>query len=358
MREHSQVADTLRKILSEQSVVIAIGAGGVGKTTSSIAMSVQAAKLGRRVGLISIDPAKRLAAALGISLSGELKALKLSTEFSGTIHAAMLDQNAVFDSMVDRFAKDEKQALKIKQHRFYQAASENLAGALEFMALAKLGDMIESKQFDLIVVDTPPDAHAVDFLARPDALSRFIDNKVTNVLLKPFALAQKFGLGSLLRTGEKLMGGMAKVTGVAALQMMAEFILLMQDVLAGFNQAGRRVQTVLSSPECSFVLVTGLRRGVEHSAIKMRNVLKEMNHDVDAVIVNRVLPVDVRHEIMTLKEIDSGDLQAIHNAAQLQSTILQNLRKNFPSVPVVEVPEQNQSIDGIEAIHHSFVVLI
>jgi anion-transporting ArsA/GET3 family ATPase len=352
------VGDSLRKILTEQRVVIAIGAGGVGKTTSSIAMSVQAAKLGRRVGLISIDPAKRLAAALGIGLTGELKALNLGAEFKGTIHAAMLDQNAVFGSMVDRFAKDGKQAEKIKQHRFYQAASENLAGALEFMALAKLGDMIESAQFDLIVVDTPPDAHAVDFLARPDTLSRFIDNKVTNVLLKPFALAQKFGLGSLLRTGEKLMGGMAKVTGMAALQMMAEFILLMQDVLSGFNQAGKRVQSVLRSPDCSFVLVTALRRGVESSAVQMRNVLKEMEHDVDAVIVNRVIPAAIRKDVLSMMDIDSADLKAIHSAAQLQSSILQNLRKSFPSVPVVEVPEQNQSIDGIDAIHHSFAVLI
>ena len=193
-------------LIHDHRFIVTLGSGGVGKTTTAVALAVLAAMEGKKVGLLSIDPAKRLADAMGIKLGSALSPIKIpGSDMKGSLHGAMLDQKAVFDEMVDRWAPSKSIKEKIYENSIYKEVSANLGGPLEYMALAKLQAMSEDDSFDLIVLDTPPDTHALDFLERPNALSGFTEGGVMTWLIKPFYLAQKLGAGKLLRASGKLM---------------------------------------------------------------------------------------------------------------------------------------------------------
>ena len=291
----------LRDVIGSHRVLVLLGAGGVGKTTSSIIIALAAVKMGKRVALLSIDPAKRLAKALGIPLSNELATLKIPASYgvSGSLHAAMLDQKAVFDQMVDRHAPGAEIAAKIKSHPVYQSASTNMGGPLEYMALAKLTDLAADPQFDLVVLDTPPDTHALDFLARPNMLGGFMDANVMNWLLKPFLVASRFGLGKILSASERLMGGMARVSGLEPLRQFAEFLVLMQDVIQGFHKSGELTTTLLKRPDTGFILVSVPTPTARRSIENLGTQLKSFGYNPVALLLNRCLPDSVTEELLT-----------------------------------------------------------
>lgn len=298
--------DHLRNELSRKKVIVVMGPGGVGKTTASISLAVLGASMGLKVGLLSIDPAKRLAAALGMKLGNELSEISLGADIplKGTIHGAMLDQKAVFDEMVRKHAPGEETVDKILAHPFYQSASTKLAGPLEYMALAKLQSMYESNNFDIIILDTPPDTQALDFLRRPNILAGFMENKVMTWLVKPFYLANKLGGKKIFSVGEKLMGGIAKVTGVKALSSMAEFLVLIQDVIKGFHESGEKIVKILSDKDTAFFLIGIPSRSAARS---LKNLIKEIDmlgYPVDMILLNRCVP---KHILQPIFEIGRED---------------------------------------------------
>lgn len=349
------------ELLRDKRIVVTLGAGGVGKTTTSIALAVLAAQNGKRVGLLSIDPAKRLASALGLELGSDLRRLNLGPEILGSVDAAMLDQKAVFDEMVIRFAKSPQNRDRILNHTLYKAASTKFGGALEYMALGKLEKMAESNAYDLIVLDTPPDAHALDFLVRPNILAGFMENKVMQWLIKPINMAQKFGLTKILTMGERLAGGIAEVTGVRALQILAEFLVLMQDVIEGFHRSGERVMHLLRSESTGFVLVTSLRSSAVRSAIHLARQLKQMEHQIDRLIINRGLPPDIAESIATLPShiTKLGPakpwLQSAFNSYRVSQKLGEKIESALKlifsrEVPVQRIPEQTEDIHSVTAI--------
>jgi anion-transporting ArsA/GET3 family ATPase len=289
----------LQRLIATRRVLVLLGAGGVGKTTSAIALALAAAQAGRRVALLSIDPARRLAAALGIELSGTLKRLALPADVTGSVHAAMLDQKAVFDAMVRKHAPSADVAAKILAHPVYLAVSSSLSGPLEYMALAKLRELAEDPAYDLVVLDTPPDTHALDFLARPDVLANFADNRVMSWLVKPFALAGRFGLAKVLGASERLMGGVAKITGMSTLHSLAEFLMLVQEVIDGFHRASEQVLAVLRGKDTAFVLVTIPTRAAARAAANVAREVVVLGYGVELLLVNRCLAAPVAEEALT-----------------------------------------------------------
>lgn len=359
------MADTsaINELIASKKVIVLLGAGGVGKTTSSIALALLAAKAGRRVGLLSIDPAKRLATALGIRLGSELRpiAFKGYEDIEGTLEAAMLDQKAVFDEMVERFSSNPKTRKQIFEHSLYQAVSNRFGGALEYMALAKLQRMIDSERYDLIVLDTPPDAHALDFLARPNILAGFMEHKVIQWLIKPFYIAQKLGLQKLVSIGERLAGGIAEVTGVKAMQILAEFIMLMQDVIAGFHAMGEKLTKMLRSTSTGFVVVSTPRSASIRSAISMIDQLTYQEFPLDFLIINRCLPDKVA-KCVENQEFDRkfyGDftpalvaLQRSQNIGQeLETLLLSRASKMYGTrVGWLRLEEQDFDLHSLEGM--------
>lgn len=302
-------APMVETMLKSQRVVVVLGAGGVGKTTSSIALAIHGARLGRRVALLSIDPAKRLAAALGIELGHELRPVMFpdAAGIKGKLAAAMLDQKAVFDGMVRKHAPSPHIADRILRDPLYVAASTNLSGPLEYMALARLQELAESSDWDLVVLDTPPDSHALDFLGRPNVLSGFVENKVITRLLKPVVLAGRAGLGRVMAISEKVLGGITSVTGFSALRGFGEFVLLMQEVIDGFHRAGEKVLQILRQDSTSFVLVSAPNKASARAASALSRELTSMGHHLDGLIFNRCLPKNLRDDLL----LDQSDNLAI-----------------------------------------------
>jgi len=269
------MAHKLAGLLTEKKIIIMLGAGGVGKTSCTIALAIAAARLGLKVGLLSIDPAKRLAQAMGLELGAELKRVVFpeSEAISGSLDACMLDQKTVFDRMVHRFSPNPTVEQKILNHKLYISASTNISGSLEYMALAKLQEMVAEAKYDLIILDTPPDSHALDFLKRPNILAGFMEQKVMNWLIKPFHLASRLGFDKIMNVGERLMGGMAQVTGFATLKIFAEFLILIQDVINGFHKVGQSILATLQKETTGFILVTSPSTPAMRSA---KNMAKEL----------------------------------------------------------------------------------
>jgi anion-transporting ArsA/GET3 family ATPase len=202
----------------------------------------------------------------------------------------------------------------------------------------------------------PPDAHALDFLARPDSIARFVDSKVTTWMLKPFAMSKKLGLGSLFSKGEKLMGGIAKVAGLSALQTMAEFLILIQDVMVGFHRAGTQVTKTIKSPTCSFIMVTAPRQAPIRAATSMMEQLIQMQMKLDGILVNRCMAGSISSEVSKLKSeslhcrpirnLRERSLSEKANTEQLRS----EMTKLFPRSNFMQLEELSGSMDSLESI--------
>lgn len=356
--------DSLIHMLQKSRVIIVLGSGGVGKTTSSVALATLAAQQGKKVGLLSIDPAKRLADAMGLRLSHSLEKVNFSPEenVKGELWATMLDQKAVFDEMVRRFAPTPKIEQMILQNGVYKAASTKLGGPLEYMALAKLQQMAEDTSFDLIVLDTPPDTHALDFLVRPNVLAGFMENKVMRLLVKPFVLANKLGRGKLVAFSEKMMGGLASVTGITMLRKMAEFLVLMEDIIQGFHHAGTRVAKLLRLDTTQFLLISAPTGASCRSAEEMALRLKREGFPLRTLIMNRVIPTNLQKaaEEWKRQEIDVGPFQtemlALYNAvkwgAEFSTRLQQQVSQAFPHLYVGTIEEQSELVHSRAAILH------
>ncbi|HWX23947.1 MAG TPA: ArsA-related P-loop ATPase, partial [Vicinamibacteria bacterium] len=181
--------DALQEALESCRILIACGSGGVGKTSTSAALALRAAGLGRRVLVCTIDPSPRLATALGLSELKEspepLDLRRLSPRPAGSLSAMTLDTKRTFDALVERFAPDAKAKDRVLKNRFYQHVSSALSGSQEYMAMEKLLELQGDPRFDLVVLDTPPTRHALDFLEAPDRLLGFLDTSVLRYFLKP-----------------------------------------------------------------------------------------------------------------------------------------------------------------------------
>lgn len=342
--------------IADLRVIMILGSGGVGKTSTSIALACAAARRGKKVALLSIDPAKRLASALGISLGSDLKAVVAPDllGLTGSLDAAMLDQKAVFDSLVAKYAGSQKVADKIYANRLYQAASTSLAGPLEYLALAKLALVDESQKYDLIVVDTPPDTHALDFLQRPNLLNGFVENKVMNWMLKPFLVAKRFGLTKLMSVGERLMGSIAAVTGVQALEALAEFLVLIQEVIGGFHGSGQRVVQMLKRKDTAIFLVGVPSSASFRSLSSMSKDLLKMDYGVSGVIINRLLPAAVSAQLVPGTPSDfkgpasdeSGLIEMLLRRKKSEGALLKKLADLFLTGPTKTPLFQVEELSG------------
>jgi anion-transporting ArsA/GET3 family ATPase len=286
--------DALRTIVSERRVIVCVGSGGVGKTTVAASLALKAAMAGRKVVVCTIDPARRLANSLGLTELGNQETRVPAEKFSaaglspqGTLFAMMLDMKRTWDDLVIRHVPAERRDA-ILESRFYQQLSSALAGSQEYIAMEKLFDLRKNRDYDLIVLDTPPTAHALDFLDAPNRVLDFFGNDAARWLLTPAVKAGKVGLRVFNLTGGYFVKTLSRFTGVEMLQELADFLVSLAPMYDVFKERAAAVKELLGSDETAFVLVSSPDPLTVEEAIYFHTLLRQNKMPVAAIVANRV----------------------------------------------------------------------
>lgn len=244
-------------------VLVTVGAGGVGKTTTAAALAIAAAQRGRRVLCMTIDPAKRLAESLGLrTMSTEEQVVapelfeRAGLPMKGALTAMMLDTKKTFDDLVVKHAPSPERARRLLGNKLYQYVSTSLAGTQEYMAMEKLVAVESDPRFNLVILDTPPTANALDFLDAPARLAEAIDSATMRWFVQAFESTGKLSLNLLARSASVVLRALGRITGGGFLASMAEFISELNNLFGGFKERAQTVEAKLRSSEVSFVLVT------------------------------------------------------------------------------------------------------
>jgi anion-transporting ArsA/GET3 family ATPase len=369
----------LAQVLATHRVIVCVGSGGVGKTTTSAALAVRAASEGRHVLCLTIDPAKRLAQSLGLSalhgaeqqVSPELFA-RYGLVCRGTLSAMMLDMKRTFDDLVERHASSSAQRQRIFANRLYQYVSTSLAGTQEYMAMEKLHSVRRDPRFDLIVLDTPPTTNALDFLEAPQKLVGAIDSPVMRWFVETLQVAP--GLNLVSRGAAFLLKSLGRFTGAEFLQQVGQFVTELNELFGGFRERAEAVYEDLKGPDVAFVIVTSPAPGTVAEAIFFTRKLREYGITPRAMVVNRVhtLAVEVtdREQLAAelvrewpmpedAEELLTRMLSARDDAAALVQRDqhgLERLRKAVGDLPYVEVPAFERDVHDLGALsrlsHH------
>jgi anion-transporting ArsA/GET3 family ATPase len=309
-------------MLEGKRICICAGSGGVGKTTTSAAIALGMAASGKKVAVLTIDPAKRLANSLGLRELGNEECLvspdrfeTAGLEMKGELWAMMLDAKRTFDDLIERHAPDEQTRDRVLSNRIYQEVSNAMAGSQEYMAMEKLYELYQEDRYDLLVLDTPPTRHALDFIDAPERMTRFIEGKSLQFFLKPGRL----GVRMIGRSGGALFSILKRLTGIDLLQDLSEFFQSFGDMAIGFRERAQRVNELLGDRRTTFVLVTAPEREPIQEAIYFWRRLREARLPFGGVIVNKV-----HHDYLRWAE-DTDGLESKDALEQLASELERSL---------------------------------
>jgi len=375
MRTKLEESTPLDDVLARHRIVICAGSGGVGKTTTAASLAVRAATKGRRTIVLTIDPAKRLANALGVkNLDGPGQPTPVDGDIpQGMLSAMMLDQKGAWDQLVEHHAPNQEVRDRILSNRFYQHLSQSFAGSQEYMAIEQLCSLYDSGGYDLIVVDTPPTRHALDFLEAPQRLADFLDRSVVKWFVKPYFSASWATLRFVNRTAGFLFRRLEDATGITALVEVSEFFTAMSGLFEGFEPRVRRVEKLLRSSETAFVLVASPEEQVLREAEYFCSRVQELGIRLKGIVFNRV-----HRDLGSISRTnsDSADARRVVERVLGNHEIAARLIANFeryellgrgdalrveafrsqigPTVATVEVPNFNSdvhTIAGLRGMH-------
>lgn len=280
----------LRAVLDASTVIVCCGSGGVGKTTTAAVLGLEAAALGRRVVVVTIDPARRLADALGLvdGLAAEPQRIELPAvpAGGGELWAMMLDTAATFDGLVTRHAEDPEQAERILTNPLYRNMAGAMSGTQEYMAAETLHALHGDDRFDLVIVDTPPSRNALDFLEAPGVLARFLDHRAFKLLMLP----TKSGLRVLGTAAQPFLKAIGRVVGSDVLADAVAFFQAFAGMETGFRERADDVVALIRAPETSFIVVASPRHDTIGEAVWFAEQLVEQGVGIGAAIINRTQP--------------------------------------------------------------------
>ncbi|WP_306332743.1 ArsA family ATPase [Streptomyces sp. KL118A] len=274
-------------------IVVCCGSGGVGKTTTAAAIGLRAAERGRKVVVLTIDPARRLAQSMGIDSLDNVPRRVKSIEpvdgaaGSGELHAMMLDMKRTFDEIVEAHT-DKERAKAILNNPFYQSLSAGFAGTQEYMAMEKLGQLRSRDEWDLIVVDTPPSRSALDFLDAPKRLGSFLDGKLIRLLMAPAKVGGRAGM-KFLNAGMSMMtGALGKLLGGQLLRDVQMFVTAMDSMFGGFRTRADATYRLLQAPGTAFLVVASPERDALREAAYFVERLAADDMPLAGLVLNRV----------------------------------------------------------------------
>ncbi len=368
--------EALDKLVMSRRVLVVVGAGGVGKTTTAAALGVAAARRGRQVLCLTIDPAKRLAQALGLeSMKGEEQLvpdpyIPHGEGKRGSLTAMMLDPSATFDELVLRYSPSPERAKKLLTNKLYQYVSRSLAGTQEYMAMEKLVAVQKDTRFDLVILDTPPTTNALDFLDAPERLVEALDSAAIRWFVQAFQSTGKLSLNLLARSAVVVLRGLGRITGGGFLEAMAEFITELNDLFGGFRERAKIVEAALRSPEVSFVLATSPAPMSINEVVFFSDRLEASQMPRGAFVVNRFrLPPPMADASPT--EQEAADAVAAHgltldedaptrlvlahqDAVRLAALDAMHVRaleeRARGKVPVVRIPELSSDVHDLDGL--------
>jgi anion-transporting ArsA/GET3 family ATPase len=340
--------DRLARLVAERSIIVCCGSGGVGKTTTAAALALEAAAQGHNACVVTIDPAKRLADALGLeSLTNQPG--RVEGDWPGQLWALMLDTKSTFDDLVARYATQAGQAEAILGNSLYRNISGALSGTQEYMAMEKLFELHDAGKYDLIVIDTPPSRHALDFLDAPRRLTRFLDNRIFRLLVMPtraYLRAVSVATQAFVRT-------MSRVVGAQVVKDAVAFFAAFEGMEQGFRDRAHRVNELLSDPETSFVLIAAPRRDAVTEALYFASRLGQFHIGIDALIVNRVHPrfgpVPSAARLGALEPF-LVNLEELGRVATREEHHLEELAGRVSPAPVVRVPFLQSDVHDIAGL--------
>jgi anion-transporting ArsA/GET3 family ATPase len=346
-------------------VCVCAGSGGVGKTTASAAIAAGMAARGKKVAVLTIDPARRLANSLGLPELGNEERLvdpalfeAAGVEMKGELWAMMLDAKRTFDDLVEWHAPDAETRDAVLGNRIYQELSSAVAGSQEYMAMEKLHELHQEGRYDLLVLDTPPSRHALDFLDAPRRLSRFIDSRSLQLFTAPGRGALRFlGKGTGM-----VFSVLKRATGVDLLQDLSEFFLSFGDMAQGFRERADRVNELLGDSRTTFLLVTSPQSDAMEEAAYFHHRLLDSGMPFGGVVVNRMHELAatagadrIEAEVSDLVGADLGrkvtrNLEDYRRLAERDRLNLEGLRKRLGRKPMITVPHLDDDVHDIAGL--------
>ncbi|MCU1660762.1 MAG: hypothetical protein QOI36_1457 [Pseudonocardiales bacterium] len=349
-------------------VVVCCGSGGVGKTTTSAALAIRAAERGRRTVVLTIDPAKRLAQALGLAaLSNEPGRVAGVHESGagrpggGELHAMMLDMRRTFDEMVYAHAEPGR-AGTIIENPFYQTISSSFSGTQEYMAMEKLGQLAATGEWDLIVVDTPPSRSALDFLDAPQRMSNFLDGRMIRLLSAP-ARAGGRGLRKIVGAGFTLFAkAVSTILGGQLLADASAFVQAFDTMFGGFRERATATYALLRSPGTAFLVVAAPEPDALREAAYFVDRLSADDMPLAGLVLNRTHPV--RAQLSATKARDAAEglrgaplaaaVLRLHadrvDLAEREERLLSRFTSAHPAVAVTRVPVVANDIADLDGL--------
>src|SRR3954451_18230449 len=282
---------SMHALLRGKRIVICAGPGGVGKTTCAAAIAMGLAERGAKVAVVTIDPARRLADALGLDELGNEPRLVdpqrfagHGVEIEGELWALMLDAKRTFDELIEHLAPDARTRDEVFANRIYQQLSGAVAGSQEFTAIAKLYELDQDGDYDVLVLDTPPSRNALDFLDAPQRLAHFFQGRAIRLFLRPAGLS-----GRLIGRGTGVVFSLLqRVTGVDLLRDLSVFFRSLGGMIDGFTERARRVGALLEDPATTFLIVTAPRHDPAEEAIFFHRKLRDAGMPFGGLVVNRL----------------------------------------------------------------------
>ena len=319
---------------NNSQVFLICGSGGVGKTTVSAAFGLKHASAGKKVVVMTIDPARRLATSLGLSeLSHhpvQISLQSLNQKNNGSFFAMMLDTKSTFDHLVEKYATSPETKNKILNNKLYQHLSKMMAGTQEYMAMEKLYDIYQQNIYDVIIVDTPSLQNAADFLAAPEKMKKMIGNSMLQTLLKPSLSFGIKGLEFLERGTSKILKLFDKITGFDLLKDISEMAIAFKDLLVGFEQRAESIQQLFLSENCFFLPVCSTHSHSVQEAIRFKKRLHDYQFRFFGFIVNRVYVDTTQHKHLSAKDFYKVT-EDLFNEADTK-VLYQNFQKYLPLI--------------------------
>ena len=337
----------------ETRVVVCCGSGGVGKTTTAAALALRAAEAGRCTVVLTIDPARRLAQALGLrELSNHPHRVDGAGADGGELHAMMLDMRRTFDEMVHAHATPER-ASQIIANPFYQTISSSFSGTQEYMAMEKLGQLVAAGEWDLVVVDTPPSRSALDFLDAPQRMASFLDGRMIRLLMAPARAGGK-GLRRIATAGFSLFA--KAVSTIIGGQMLADasaFVQAFDTMFGGFRERARATYELLRAPGTSFVVIASAEPDALREAAYFVDRLSAERMPLAGLVLNRTHPVlaalPATRALAAAESLEQNGTAPLASAvlrlhadrvaiAERERRMLARFTGAHPQVAVIEVP--------------------